>query len=86
MLLKPRDRGEFGTTDEWRFFNVHYYPYVVGLKPYSRRTDHAALETHIQEALNWFQTQVPERTLHNWQSAAAGLVAQDLRERNNKQR
>ena len=82
-LLKPRERGEFGTTDEWRFFNALYYPYVAGIKPYSRQTDREGLDPHVQEALNWFQTQVPERTLYNWQSAAAGLVAQDLRERNN---
>ncbi len=34
-----------------------------------------------QEVLAWFRQQVPERTLHNWQTAAARLVAQDLRER-----
>ena len=28
----------------------------------------------------WFQANVPERTLYNWQNAAAKLVAQDLRE------
>ena len=32
------------------------------------------------EALAWFQTYVPERTLHNWQNIAARLIAQNLRE------
>ncbi len=78
--LKPRDRGDFGTTDEWRYYNALYYPYVLGLKPYSRdRLDDAQAAAN-RAALEWFQTMVPERTLHNWQNAAARLVAQDLRE------
>jgi hypothetical protein len=80
--LKPRDEGEFGTTEAWRHYNALYFPYVAGLKPYSRRGDHHnGLDAVTHEALEWFQTQVPERTLHNWQNAAARLVAQDLRER-----
>jgi hypothetical protein len=38
------------------------------------------LDGETGEILNWFQQQVPERTLYNWQTAAAALVAQDLRE------
>lgn len=80
--LKPRDEGDFGTTEAWRHYNALYFPYVAGLKPYSRRSDyHNGFDTVTHEALEWFQTQVPERTLHNWQSAAARLVALDLRER-----
>lgn len=79
--LKPRGQGDFGTADAWRYYNALYFPYVVGLKPYSRRTIHDDLDPLADEALTWFQTQVPERTLYNWQSAAAQLVAQDLRER-----
>ena len=78
--LKPRDGNDFGTTDEWRYYNALYFPYVAGLKPYSRRADYDELDTTTQEALTWFQTYVPERTLYNWQNAAAKLVAQDLRE------
>jgi hypothetical protein len=78
--LKPRDGGDFGTADEWRYYNAVYFPYVAGLKPYSRRADYDDLDAVTQDALNWFQTTVPERTLHNWQNAAAKLVAQDLRE------
>lgn len=81
--LKPRDKGDFGTTDEWRHYNALYFPYVVGLKPYSRRADYPdnGLDETEQEALDWLRTYIPERTLYNWQNAAAKLVAQDLRER-----
>ncbi|MGH3712549.1 MAG: hypothetical protein ACRDT4_03690 [Micromonosporaceae bacterium] len=78
--LKPPD-GEFGTSDEWRHYNALYFPYVVGLRPYSQRARHAALPATARTALRWFQSQVPERTLHNWQNAAAKLVADDLRAR-----
>lgn len=79
--FKPRDAGDFGTSDEWRYYNALYFPYVAGLKPYSRRADHNGRDPTAQAALEWFRTNVPERTLHNWQNAAAKLVAQDLRER-----
>jgi hypothetical protein len=78
--LKPRDKGEFGTTNEWRHYNALYYPYVIGLKPYSLRNPHDDLDDDLQEVMRWFNTNVPERTLYNWQTAATKLVAQDLRE------
>ncbi len=76
--LKPHDVGDFGNSDEWRFYNALYFPYIVGLKPYSRRNSHDRLDPPAQAALEWFQQVVPERTLHNWQNAAARLVAQRL--------
>jgi hypothetical protein len=76
--LQPRGEGTFGTTDAWRHFNALYFPYVVGLRPYSRR---AIYDEEYEEVLDWFRTQIPERTLYNWQTAAARLVARDLRER-----
>lgn len=76
--LKPRD-GDFGTSDAWRHYNALYYPYVVGLRPYSRRIVLDDLDTTTRRAFDWFNSQVPERTLHNWQNAAARLVAHDLR-------
>jgi hypothetical protein len=79
--LKPRGEAEFGTSDEWRYYNALYFPYVVGLRPYSRRAIHDDLDEVAQEALEWFRVSVPERTLYNWQNAAAGLVAQDLEEK-----
>lgn len=81
--LKPRADGGFGTTDEWRFYNALYFPYVVGLKPYSRRGAPPA-DLASREALAWFQAQVPERTLYNWQNAAARLVADELRRLNER--
>ena len=41
---------------------------------------HRALKLH--PIADWiFRAAVPERTLYNWQTTAARLVAQDLRER-----
>lgn len=77
--LKPRGPDDFGTSDEWRYYNALYFPYVVGLKPYSRRATHNDLDPTARAALEWLRTSVPERTLYNWQNAAARLVAQDLR-------
>ena len=78
--LKPPDSGDFGMTDEWRYYNALYFPYVMGLKPFSHRNVIEELDEGVRDVLNWFQTYVPERTLYNWQSAGAKLVAQDLRE------
>jgi hypothetical protein len=78
--LKPRDGNEFGTNDAWRYYNALYYPYVIGLKPYSLRVEYQELDPPAKSTLIWFQSQVPERTLYNWQNAAAKLVAQDVRE------
>ena len=76
--LKPRD-GEFGTSEEWRYYNALYFPYVVGLRPYRRTVDRRALDPVTRQAYDWFATRVPQRSLHNWQNAAARLVAADLR-------
>jgi hypothetical protein len=81
VRLKPRDKGDFGTSDEWRYYNALYFPYVIGLKPYSLNTDHENIDPASQAALEWFRASVPERTLHNWQNAGAKLIAKDLRER-----
>ncbi|NUT93452.1 MAG: hypothetical protein HOY78_15665 [Saccharothrix sp.] len=75
--LKPKD-GDFGTSDEWRHYNALYFYYVVGIRPYSRRTKREDLAPEARKALAWFVNQVPERTLHNWQNAGAKLVAADL--------
>ena len=86
IRLKPvnPDDAKFGAGDEWRHFNALYYPYVVGLRPYSARvtisgTQSNGLSADAKNALEWFQQAVPERTLYNWQTAAAKLVAQQLR-------
>lgn len=77
--LKPQSEAKFGVTDEWRYYNALHFPYVLGLKPYTRRADYDSLDEVSRAALDWFQTSVPERTLHNWQNAAAKLIAEDLR-------
>jgi len=79
--LKPQGEEAFGMTDEWRFYNALYFPYIAGLRPYSRRGFQENLEDDLVSALKWFQSTVPERTLYNWQNAASKLVAQDLHER-----
>jgi hypothetical protein len=77
--LKPRGDEAFGTSDAWRYYNAVYYPYVLGLKPYTRRTDLAIQDKSIRIVLEWFQVSVPERTLHNWQNTAAKLIAEDIK-------
>jgi len=82
--LKPPGEADFGTSDAWRHYNALYFPYVLGLRPYSRRyfyEPNGEGKTAAADALAWFRAQVPERTLHNWQNTAAQLVARDLRER-----
>ena len=77
--LKPQSNAKFGTTDEWRYYNSVYFPYVLGLKPYTRRAGYNTLDEDSRAALEWFQNSVPERTLHNWQNTAARLIAEDIR-------
>jgi hypothetical protein len=81
LKLKPQSEKEFDTTDEWRYYNALFFPYVRGLRPYSRNQE-KDLTTFEKEAIDWFQAFVPERTLHNWQNAAARLIANDLWEGN----
>ena len=80
--LKPRTGVDFGTSDEWRYYNALYFPYVVGIKPYSSRARNYHKNPAVREALEWFRTSVPERTLYNWQNAAAKLIARDLLSQN----
>jgi hypothetical protein len=80
LYLRPAGRNGFQASDAWRHYNALYYPYVLGLKPYSRRALDENSDADGQQALVWLRSQVPERTLHNWQNAAARLVAQYLRE------
>lgn len=79
--LKPQHEKSFDTTEEWRFYNSVFFPYVAGLRPFSRNQE-KELQAHEQAALAWFQSFVPERTLHNWQNSAARLIANDLWENN----
>lgn len=80
LRLKPYSDKDFDTGDEWRYYSVLYFPYVAGLKPYNVRPLADDLDDAARAALDWFQTHVPERTLYNWQTAAARLIARQLRE------
>lgn len=77
--LKPRDAGEFGTTEQWRHYNSLYFPYVVGVRAYAQNATAAGLDPVARQAWQWFVTDVPQRSLHNWQNAAARVIAADLR-------
>lgn len=77
--LKPRDGSDFGMTEQWRYYNSLYFPYVVGVRAYAQNTTAAGLDPVARQAWQWFVTQVPQRSLHNWQNAAARLIAADLR-------
>jgi len=79
--LKPRDGGDFGTTEQWRHYNSLYFPYVVGVRAYAQNATASGLDPVARQAWQWFVTEVPQRSLHNWQNAAARLIAADLRGR-----
>jgi hypothetical protein len=79
--LKPRDGGDFGTTEQWRYYNSLYFPYVVGVRAYAQNATASGLDPTARQAWQWFVTEVPQRSLHNWQNAAARLIAADLRGR-----
>ncbi|MEI6251274.1 MAG: hypothetical protein WCP30_00515 [Mycobacteriaceae bacterium] len=79
--LKPRDDGDFGTTEQWRYYNALYFPYVVGVRAYAQNATAAGLDPVARQAWQWFVTDVPQRSFHNWQNAAARLIAADLRAR-----
>jgi hypothetical protein len=77
--LKPRDDGDFGTTEQWRYYNALHFPYVVGVRAYAQNATAAGLDPVARQAWQWFVTEVPQRSFHNWQNAAARLIAADLR-------
>jgi hypothetical protein len=77
--LKPRDGGEFGTTEQWRYYNALYFPYVVGVRAYAQNATAAGLDPTARQAWQWLVTEVPQRSLHNWQNAGARVIAADLR-------
>jgi hypothetical protein len=77
--LKPRDGADFGTTEPWRYYNSLYFPYVVGVRAYAQNATAAGLDPVAREAWKWLVTDVPQRSLHNWQNAAARLIALELR-------
>ncbi|WP_284233158.1 hypothetical protein [Mycobacterium antarcticum] len=77
--LRPRESGDFGVTEQWRHYNSLYFPYVVGVRAYAQNATAAGLDPVAKQAWQWFVTEVPQRSLHNWQNAAARVIAADLR-------
>ncbi|MGE2833950.1 hypothetical protein [Mycobacterium sp. SMC-4] len=77
--LKPRDGADFGTTEQWRHYNSLYFPYVVGVRAYAQNATAAGLDPVARQAWHWLVSDVPQRSLHNWQNAAARVIATDLR-------
>ncbi|TFV60927.1 hypothetical protein E4P42_01680 [Mycobacterium sp. PS03-16] len=77
--LKPRGGGDFGTTEQWRHYNALYFPYVAGVRAYAQNATPAGLDPVARRAWQWLVTEVPQRSLHNWQNAAARVIAADLR-------
>jgi hypothetical protein len=77
--LKPRDGEAFGTTEQWRHYNSLYFPYVMGVRAYAQNATAAGLDPVARQAWHWLVAEVPQRSLHNWQSAAARVIATDLR-------
>ena len=79
--LKPRDGADFGITEQWRYYDALYFPYVAGVRAYAQNATAAGLDPVARQAWQWMVTEVPQRSLHNWQTAAARLIAADLRNR-----
>ena len=49
--LKPRDGGDFGTTEQWRHYNSLYFPYVVGVRAYAQNATAAGLDPVARQAM-----------------------------------
>ena len=79
--LKPEEVDAFQSGKAWRHYNALYFPYVRGLRPYGRRNGLNGLSQAELDALDWFDREVPHRTLYNWQTAAAKIIADDLAEK-----
>ncbi|MDT5135835.1 MAG: hypothetical protein QOD58_97, partial [Mycobacterium sp.] len=62
--LKPRDGGDFGTTEQWRYYNSLYFPYVVGVRAYAQNATASGLDPTARQAWQWLVTEVPQRSLH----------------------
>jgi|GEM_PF-4247284 len=78
--LRPYPDVTHGTTDDWRFYNALYYPYVAGISPYKRDVFTSELDQQMADVVEWFRQAVPPRTLYNWQNRGAELIADILLE------
>nr|BFE85159.1 hypothetical protein GCM10020093_077600 [Planobispora longispora] len=57
-------------------------PVRPGAPALPARGDAQRAHPEERQAFDWILREVPERTLYNWQNAAAKLVADDLRTEN----
>ncbi|MFN8529681.1 MAG: hypothetical protein U0670_13815 [Anaerolineae bacterium] len=76
--LKPDADSTPTPTEEWRHYNALYLPYVLGIKPFTLQPLPDDIDAETRHIAEWIRAQVPERTFHNWQNAAAKLIARDL--------
>jgi hypothetical protein len=74
--LKPD--GLFGTTEEWRHYNVLHFCCVLGIRPYDSRWHADGLDRDGRRALDWFRRYVPEKSLQQWKQEGSTLVAERL--------
>lgn len=77
-VARLRPEGPFGTTGDWRYYNALQYCSVLGLRPYERHPRTDGLDRDARRAVAWFRQHVPRRTLRQWQSTGARLVAHGL--------
>jgi hypothetical protein len=49
------------------------------VRAYAQNATAAGLDPVARQAWHWFAGEVPQRSLHNWQNAAARVIAADLR-------
>ncbi|HWS31225.1 MAG TPA: hypothetical protein VN408_00630, partial [Actinoplanes sp.] len=73
-----RPAGPFGTTDDWRDYNVLHFCCVLGLNPYSRRVRTDGLSREARLVVDWFRRYVPEDVTKQWLREAATVVAERL--------
>lgn len=57
--LKPRDAGDFGTTEQWCHYNSLYFPYVAGVRAYAQNATASGLDPTARRAWQWLVTEVP---------------------------
>ncbi|GGN54496.1 hypothetical protein GCM10010112_04340 [Actinoplanes lobatus] len=73
-----RPPGPFGTTDDWRYYNVLQFCCVLGLNPYARRPKTEGMSREARLAVDWFRRYVPEAVTKQWVREAAMIVAERL--------
>lgn len=73
-----RPAGPFGTTAEWRYYNVLQFCCILGLNPYARRLRTDGVSREARLAVDWFKQYVPPDVTKQWQREAAMLVAEQL--------